>query len=251
MCFCDFQLKIANNSGNERPTLSSTNMVRTNEMNILVLGATGNTGRKFVDMALGRGHRVRAIMRSSGNLEDQTGLEIIKGDVLDASVLKQAAHGMDAIVSCLGIRKKDPSDPWSSLLSPEDFTERSARVLVEAMKANGMKRAVVISSAGVGNSWEAVDKDMREVIQNSSVGKIFHDLGNMEKVLEASGLDTLAVRPVALVNDDVSGNAQIVNRFEKTSKISTGDVAQWMLNAVENPNLFQQRTEMIGAMISS
>lgn len=226
-------------------------MVRTNEMNILVLGATGNTGRKFVDMALGRGHRVRAIMRSSGNLEDQTGLEIIKGDVLDASVLKQAAHGMDAIVSCLGIRKKDPSDPWSSLLSPEDFTERSARVLVEAMKANGMKRAVVISSAGVGNSWEAVDKDMREVIQNSSVGKIFHDLGNMEKVLEASGLDTLAVRPVALVNDDVSGNAQIVNRFEKTSKISTGDVAQWMLNAVENPNLFQQRTEMIGAMISS
>ena len=251
MCFCDFQIKIANNSGNERPTLSSTNMVRTNGMNILVLGATGNTGRKFVDMALGRGHRVRAIMRSSGNLEDQTGLEIIKGDVLDASVLKQAAHGIDAIVSCLGIRKKDPSDPWSSLLSPEDFTERSARVIVEAMKANGMKRAVVISSAGVGNSWEAVDKDMREVIQNSSVGKIFHDLGNMEKVLEASGLDTLAVRPVALVNDDVSGNVQIVNRFEKTSKISTGDVAQWMLNAVERPNLFQQRTEMIGSMISS
>ena len=251
MCFCDFQLKIANNSGNERPTLSSTNMVRANEMNILVLGATGNTGRKFVDMALGRGHRVRAIMRSSGNLEDQTGLEIIKGDVLDGSVLKQAAHGMDAIVSCLGIRKKDPSDPWSSLLSPEDFTERSARVIVEAMKANGMKRAVVISSAGVGNSWEAVDKDMQEVIQNSSVGKIFRDLGNMEKVLEASELDTLAVRPVALVNDDVSGNVQIINRFEKTSKISTGDVAQWMLNAVERPNLFQQRTEMIGSMISS
>ena len=251
MCFCDFQIKIANNSGNERPTLSSTNMVRTNEMNILVLGATGNTGRKFVDMALGRGHRVRAIMRSSGNLEDQTGLEIIKGDVLDGSVLKQAAHGMDAIVSCLGIRKKDPSDPWSSLLSPEDFTERSAIVIVEAMKANGMKRAVVISSAGVGNSWEAVDKDMQEVIQNSSVGKIFRDLGNMEKVLEASELDTLAVRPVALVNDDVSGNVQIINRFEKTSKISTGDVAQWMLNAVERPNLFQQRTEMIGSMISS
>ena len=220
-------------------------------MNILTLGATGNTGKRFVDMALGRGHRVRAIIRSSGSLEERTGLEIIKGDVLDASVLKQASHGMDAIVSCLGIRKKDPSDPWSSLLSPEDFTERSAIVIVEAMKAKGMERAVVISSAGVGNSWEAVDKDMREVIQNSSVGKIFRDLGNMEQVLEASELDTLAVRPVALINDDVSGNVQIINRFEKTSKISTGDVAQWMLNAVERPNLFQQRTEMIGSMISS
>lgn len=50
---------------------------------------------------------------------------------------------------------------------------------------------------------------MREVIQNSSVGKIFRDLGNMEQVLEASGLDTLAVRPVALVNDDVSGNDRV------------------------------------------
>ena len=36
-------------------------------MNILTLGATGNTGKRFVDMALGRGHRVRAIIRSSGS----------------------------------------------------------------------------------------------------------------------------------------------------------------------------------------
>ena len=70
----------------------------------------------------------------------------------------------------------------------------------------------------------------------------------MEQVLEESGLDTLAVRPVALVNGDASGSAQIVDRFEKTSKISTGDVAQWMLDAVERPAAFQQRSEMIGAM---
>ena len=217
-------------------------------MNILVLGATGNTGRQFVDMALERGHRIKAIVRSSGGLGDRKGLEIIQGDVLDPSVLKQASRGMDAIVSCLGIRKKEPSDPWSPLLSPEDFTERCAIGIVDAMKANSIERAVVISSAGVGNSWEAVDADMRDVIQSSSVGTIFRDLGNMEQVLEASGLDTLAVRPVALVNGAASGSAQIVDRFEKTSKISTGDVAQWMLDAVGRPDSFEQRTEMIGAI---
>ena len=48
------------------------------------------------------------------------------------------------------------------------------------MKANSIERAVVISSAEVGNSWEAVGKDMRDVIQGSSVGKIFRDLGNRD-----------------------------------------------------------------------
>jgi uncharacterized protein YbjT (DUF2867 family) len=35
----------------------------------------------------------------------RTGLEIIKGDLLDRSVLEKVSRGMDAIVSCLGIRK--------------------------------------------------------------------------------------------------------------------------------------------------
>lgn len=216
-------------------------------MNILVLGASGNTGRQFVNMALQRDHRVTALVRSSGSLGARTGLEIIEGDVLDPSVLEQVSRGMDAVVSCLGIRKENPSDPWSALLSPEDFTERCAIGIVAAMKANGIRRVVAISSAGVGDSWDAVDPGLRDIIQTSSVGKIFHDLGNMEQVLESSGLDTLAVRPVALVTGDASGTVQLVERFEKNSRITTGDVAQWMLDAVERPAAFEQRTEMIGA----
>lgn len=88
---------------------------------------------------------------------------------------------------------------------------------------------------------------MRTVIHGSSVGTIFRDPGNMEQVLEDSGFNTQAVHPVALVNGDASGSAQIVDRFEKKSKISTRDVAQWMLDAVERPTEFEQRTKMIGA----
>lgn len=215
-------------------------------MNLLVLGATGNTGRQFVDMALERGHRIRAIVRSIADVVHRDGLEVTHGDVLDPAELRQAFGKIDAVVSCLGIRKEDPSDPWSPLLSPDDFMARSAVGIVDAMKANGIERLVVISSAGVGDSWEKVDSELRTVIQGSNVGKIFLDLNNMEEVLVNSGLDTLAVRPVALVNGDASGAAQIVDRFEKTSKIYTGDVAQWMLDAVERSAPFDQRTEMIG-----
>jgi len=215
-------------------------------MNILVLGATGNTGQKFVDMALERGHRITAIVRSTAGVKERDGLEVIQGNVLNPTVLRDAFSGMDAIVSCLGIRKKNPSDPMTPLLSPEDFTTRSAAAIVDAMKVNGIERLIVISSAGIGDSWKTVYPEMRTAIESSNIGKIFLDLNNMEKVLESSGLDTLAVRPVLLINGEATGKAQIVDKFEKTSKIFTGDVAKWMLDAVERPAPFDQRTEMIG-----
>ena len=70
----------------------------------------------------------------------------------------------------------------------------------------------------------------------------------MEKVLESSGLGALAVQPVALVNGDLTEKVQYVDGFAKTSKIFTGDVALWMLDAVERVVPFEQRTEMIGSV---
>jgi putative NADH-flavin reductase len=215
-------------------------------MNLLVLGATGNTGRQFVDLALNRGHKITAIVRSISRMDERDGLTAIQGNVLDSSVLHQAVRGVDAVISCLGIRKKDPADPWSQLLSPEDFTTRCTSIAVEAMKMHGIERLVVISSAGVGDSWETVDSEIRDVIKSSNIAKVFLDLNNMEQVLILSELDTLAIRPVALVIGDASEEAKIVDRFEKTSKIFTGDVAQWILDAVERPTPFVHRTEMIG-----
>ena len=46
---------------------------------------------------------------------------------------------------------------------------------------------------------------IRKVIQPSNIQKALLDLNNMEQVLESSELDTLAVRPVALVNGDPTG----------------------------------------------
>lgn len=214
---------------------------------LLVLGASGNTGRRFVEMALDRGHRITAIVRKAASLPEKDGLTVIVGDVLDQATLQAASRGMDAVVSCLGIRKENPSDSWSPLASPEDFTERSARCAVAAMKQNGIKRMVVISSAGIGESWSSVDPDLRHVIETSNVAKIFQDLNNMEAVLEQSGLDTLALCPVAVVGGNETGRAEFVDRFERGSKIPTGDIARWMLDAIERPEAFRSRNEMIGA----
>ena len=115
-----------------------------------------------------------------------------------------------------GIRKAAPSNPWSELLSPDNFTEQATLEILQ------------------------------EVIQTSSIRRIFNDLERMESVMATSGLDTLSVRPVALVNREVSGNAHLVSSFDTTSRITIGDVALWMLDAVERPDPFCHQTEMIG-----
>jgi uncharacterized protein YbjT (DUF2867 family) len=217
-------------------------------LNLLVLGASGNTGRRLVEMALARGHQVTAIVRATAILPDRDGLRVVIGDVLDPTILKEASYSVDAVVSCLGIRKENPSDPWSRLISPEDFTERSAQLALDAMKLNGIKRLVAISSAGIGDSWSSVDPDLQHVIETSNVGKIFQDLNKMEEALTKSGLDTLALRPVAVVDGEVSGRAGLVERFDKGSKIMTGDIAKWILDAVERPEAFRSRHEMIGTV---
>ena len=213
---------------------------------LLVLGGTGNTGRWVVKMAIERGHHVRALVRSKDSIEERDGLEIVEGEVLDPVVVQHVMVGCDAVISCLGIRKETPSDPRSALTSPEDFTARSARYIVDAMKSCGVERLIGISSAGVGDSWDTVEPGLRSVIETSNIRIVFQDLDRMEKVYRDSGLDTLAVRPVVLVNGDATDSAGLVDRFAPSIKISTGDVAQWMLDAVERPAPFDGRTEMIG-----
>lgn len=214
---------------------------------ILLLGATGNTGRKLLNMALERGYSVRALVRDPACLASHPNLEVVQGEVLDSASVQDAVDDVDAVLSCLGIRKADPSDPFSELLSPEDFTAQSAVIITEAMKHTGVSRLVAISSAGIGDSWSLVAPNMQKVIEGSSVGKIFRDLNNLEKVLEQSGLDTLAVRPVVLVEAELSDTVRLVDRFDPSTRISNADVAKWMLDAIERENPFAQPSEMIGS----
>lgn len=215
-------------------------------MKIFTLGATGNIGQRFVDLALARGHDIRAVVRPGPHIVPRLRLDVIEADVLDPSSITQAMRGTDAVVCCLGIRKENQSDPWSPLLSPENFMEHCAKNIVAAMKENRLTRLVAISSAGIGDSWDSVDPDLQAVIQSSNINKVFQDLENMERVLTHSNLDTLAVRPVALANGDQTGSAQIVDAFHKTSRITYSDVALWILDAIERPEPFTLRTEMIG-----
>lgn len=71
-------------------------------MNILVTGATGKVGSRLSKRLAQRGHRVRALVRDEARAADlrDAGLELVVGDLLDASSLAAAVRGVDAVVHC-------------------------------------------------------------------------------------------------------------------------------------------------------
>lgn len=80
----------------------------TERRTVLVVGATGATGRRLVVQLLAWGHRVRAIVRDADRLpadiRSYAGIELIEGSPLelDEAVLIEVVRDCDAVASCLG-----------------------------------------------------------------------------------------------------------------------------------------------------
>jgi len=214
--------------------------------NLLILGASGGVGKWALKMANERGYKITVIVRSKASFGEIEGINVIEGSVLDSDVLEKAMQGQDAVLSCLGIKRKNQANPWSAMVSPIDFTEMVIKKTVAIMEKKGMQRLITLSSAGVGDSWSSVSSMMKFFVGSSNVRKTFTDLNNMEKILKGSDVDSLAVRPVAFVDAEPSSKTQIVNRFDMSTKISKSDVAQWMVDALERKERFGNPTEMIG-----
>ena len=196
-------------------------------MKVIVLGASGGVGQHLARIAADHGHAVTAVTRSA--IEAPAGVRVVKGDVQNPDFLASALAGHDAVLSALGIRRKNQANPWSPLSSPPDFTSRTAEGIVAAMKKHGISRVLAVSASGVGDSRPGLNWMMRFFVGYTNVGANYRDLEAMEAVYAASGLDYCCVRPTGLKDGPVSGRVQEIGSFPFNAWISRADVADWMV----------------------
>ena len=74
---------------------------------LLVIGATGQTGGHTARLLLERGHRVRALVRRPDERSAalaELGAEVVEGDVLDLDSIARASKGVDALYLTYPIR---------------------------------------------------------------------------------------------------------------------------------------------------
>ena len=209
-------------------------------MRLLIVGASGGVGQWLTSLAAARGHTVTALVRAESQFTPPPGVNVVRGDPLDARALDAVVAGQDAVASCIGIRRTGKW-PWAAMKSPPDLTERAARALIPVMEKRGVRRLVVVSGGGAADSAGQLTWPVHLVIHSGNIARQYRDLERMEQVLAESTLDWLAVRPVTLVHGNPTGKAHPVTRYRVTSKIRRSDVAAWMLNALEQKGEFPER----------
>lgn len=214
--------------------------------NILILGASGGVGKWALKLARERAYNITVVVRSAQSIQHTDDIRVIVGSVLDKEVLEKAIQGQDMVLSCLGIKRKNQKNPWSPLVSPENFMENVINNTIELMQRYQVNRLVTISAAGVGDSWQSVSSFMKFMIKSSNVKYAYNDFNKMENIMRSSDIDSLSIRPVGLKDGPPESKAKIVNRFDMSTYITKSDVAGYMLDALERPEQYGKPEEMIG-----
>lgn len=175
-------------------------------MDVLVIGATGGTGRVLVDELFARGHHVTAFSRSASTLVPRPGLTTVDGDATRAADVDAVVPGHDAVVVTLGITE----NPLGVRLrgargTADDVRSRGTRTVVEAMRRHGVDRLVVQTSYGVGPTRDrlrVVDRLFFALLLAPQIA----DTEVQEQVVRSSGLDWVLAQPVHLKDAAVDGH---------------------------------------------
>src|SRR5262245_12160897 len=137
-------------------------------MKLLVLGASGRCGRWVTQLAAARGHQVTALVRPTASFVAPPHVNVRLGQILDQNTIEAAVTGQDMALSCLGLRRAGPS-PWARLLSPPDLMTQVARALIPAMRRQGVKRLMVVSAGGVGESAAQLSRPVRWLVGSGRI----------------------------------------------------------------------------------
>ena len=206
-------------------------------MRVAVTGASGKTGWRVVDEALGRGFEVRAIVRPDSVLPPGLGAaEIHRLQLSDGPALQDALRDCDALVIATGAR------PSIDLLGPLKVDALGVRQQLEACRAIGLKRVVLVSSLCAGR-W-------LHPLNLFGLILVWKRLG--EQWLEQSGLEVTIVRPGGLKEAEEDMAAQEL-RFSGADQQQDGSlprrlVARVCLDALEVPASVGRIVEITSAV---
>jgi uncharacterized protein YbjT (DUF2867 family) len=195
-----------------------------NRLRVLVIGATGGTGRQLVQQALAQGHQVTAFVRDPARFRiEHANLRIVKGDVLDYASLEPAMRGQSAVLCALGHKR---------FFYPNKIQSEGMRNILRAMKACDVPRLICETALGIGNSVGRLGLPHTFFILPLILPFYMWDKLRQEELIVASDRDWVIVRPGVLTNGDALGtyrHGPKVGSYLWPVKISRADVSDFML----------------------
>ena len=198
-------------------------------MKIVVFGATGKTGQHVCHRALEEGHTVTAFTRSVNKIDSgNPDLRAAQGDVNDAESVATAIAGQDAAIVVLG----------SNGLGDKTTLTAGTRNVVDGMKRHNVRRILVLSAAGVGESWRQSPL-LARIMFKTMLRNIYSDHESQEALVKQSTLDCTIVR-AAILKDTPASGEYIASNSGKVKHIGRADLADFLVKHVSDSAYLEQ-----------
>jgi putative NADH-flavin reductase len=156
-------------------------------MNVLILGATGASGKLVTDKALAAGHDVTVYVRNPAKVSASgPALKVIEGQLADTAALVSAITGQDAVISLLGPSGRSSGTPYSSAMGE----------IVSAMERAGVRRLIATATPSDADPKDRSTLSFRLSIAmiKRFAGTAYVDLAAMGQIIRQSNLEWTIVR---------------------------------------------------------
>jgi len=155
---------------------------------ILVIGATGRNGGSIVEALEAAGAKPRAMVRDLAKAKEKAGPGVqrdwVVGDLRDTASLDAALKGIDVVINAAATTQLQGENDTSAV------DREGTRNLVAAAKRAGVRRIVFITGMSVYSPSPQMPPPML---------KAFGDKREAEKILAASGLEYVTLRPTGIL----------------------------------------------------
>jgi len=197
-------------------------------VNIVVLGATGNVGRKIADEAAGRGHPLTAVARDvSGVSPDDR--RPVAADASDVDQLAAVLSGHDVVISALR---------WDN---------NDVRQVLDAVRSSGVPRMIAVIGAGSLQMPDGRVFYQHLLDQGIDPPSSRGALAAFEHLQTVTDVNWTAVSPAAQISSGARsgvfrlGEDDMIVDDAGESRISQQDFAVAILDEVEQPRFLRRR----------
>ncbi len=209
-------------------------------MKVLVLGASRGVGLLVAQQALALGHDVTAVARTLPPIGGSfPRLSLKKASIEDRFAMQCLVPGHDAVVICIGA--------LPGFEPVRCFSAGTAHV-IEAMQIAEMKRLIVVTGVGAGDSKGHGGWLYDRLFQPLVMGTLYKDKNRQEQQVMGSTLDWTIVRPGFLTHGPLTEAYQAMTDLQgiTASKISRADVAHFIVGQLANNQWLYKTPLVIG-----
>ncbi|MBD2162820.1 SDR family oxidoreductase [Calothrix membranacea FACHB-236] len=190
---------------------------------IFLAGASRGVGREIANLTAQQ-LKVKALLRTEAAAAEleALGIQVVFGDALNVEDVERAIladEPIDTVISTLGGLPNETNRP--------DYPGN--KNLIDAAVKAGVKKFILVSSIGTGDSIGAVPPQALAALKDILVEK-----DKAEQYLIASGLTYTIIRPGGLKSEPATGNGVLTADPRIVGSIHRADVAQLVVQALNS-----------------